>query len=375
MKKFLYWNEVQQRLNMHAEQTGTCYSFYDGVKELWEDGMFHEAQELPVVSFLEWNVDDLDELERLLDSTPVDLRHFSHHFRSDMNARSVVKYALKLESSPIRIARNQAMGLHTLNAFELLYVVRGQAQLILESKAEPLLENTLAILSPQLLHDVAVASDCLLLSIALTEQTTEETLYKMLRQENVLSEFFHSGFGGNDSSYLIFTPESPRQILSIFRGILHECYTRSDYSKVIYDNYLEILFALLLRQRADYESHQSSRQQQGAGQMLNVLKHLQDNYRTISLQQLAELFHYEPSYLGKQIKASTGKNYTELIRELRISETKRLLQSTDLSMDEIAEQAGYDSRVHFFRSFRAAVGVTPGQYRKRNPEKQTDNDS
>ena len=368
MKKFLYWGEVQQRLNAHAAQTGTCYSFYDAVKELWEEGTFHETQELPAVSFAEWNVDDLDELERLLDHTPVDLNHFFHRFRSDMNARSVVKYALKLESSPIRIARNQVMGLHTLSAFELLYVVRGQAQLILGSKSQPLLENTLVILSPQLLHDVAVDSDCLLLSIALTEQTMEGTLYKLLRQENVLSEFFHSGFGGTDSSYLMFTPDSPRQILSLFRGILHECYTRTDYSKVVYDNYLEILFALLLRQRADYESQTASRQQQGAVHMLNVLKYLQDNYSTISLQRLAELFHYEPSYLGKQIKASTGKNYTELIRELRINETKHLLQTTELSMDEIAEQVGYDSRVHFFRTFRAAMGITPGEYRKQNSE-------
>ncbi len=366
MKNFLYWGEVQQKLNLHAAQTGTCYSFYDAVKELWEEGAAHEAQDLPAVSFYEWNVDDLDVLGRLLDGTPVDLSRFFHHFRSDLSARSSVKYALKFESSPIRLAQNQAMGLHTLNSFELVYVVKGQARLILGSRTQPLAEHALAILSPQLLHDIVVEPDCMLLSIALTEQTMEETLYKLLRQENVLSEFFHSGFGGTDSSYLMFMPESPRQILSIFRGILHECYNRHEYSKVIYDNYLEILFALLLRQQADYEGYKSLQQQQGAAHMLNVLKYMQDNYRTISLQQLAELFHYEPSYLGKQIKASTGKNYTELIRELRIEETKRLLVSTELSMDEIAERAGYDSRVHFFRSFRTAVGVTPGQYRKMN---------
>ena len=34
-----------------------------------------------------------------------------------------------------------------------------------------------------------------------------------------------------------------------------------------------------------------------------------------SLNETAALFHYDPSYLGKQIKAYTGKNYTALIRE------------------------------------------------------------
>jgi len=125
-------------------------------------------------------------------------------------------------------------------------------------------------------------------------------------------------------------------------------------------------FAMLLRQSSSYEYQQIPKVQQGALPMLAVLKHVQDNFRTTSLQETAQRFHYEPSYLGKQIKAATKKNYTELIRELRIEEAKRLLRETRLSMNEVAEQAGFDSRVNFFRSFRSAVGVPPGEYRKTN---------
>ena len=81
--------------------------------------------------------------------------------------------------------------------------------------------------------------------------------------------------------------------------------------------------------------------------MLAVLKYLQDNYRTTTLNETAALFHYDPSYLGKQIKAYTGKNYTALIRELRIEMAKRLLRSTDDPMGEIAELAGFDRLSHF----------------------------
>ena len=99
--------------------------------------------------------------------------------------------------------------------------------------------------------------------------------------------------------------------------------------------------------------------------MLSVLKYIQTHYKETSLNAVAELFHYEPSYLGKQIKTATGKNYTDIVKTLRIEESKRLLRFTELSMDEVAAQAGYDSREHFYRTFRSIEGVTPGQYRKK----------
>lgn len=363
MQSFVYWGEVQRRLTEHAAQTGTPYSFYDAVRELWESGEVHEAEQIPMVSFEDWDINDLNELERLMDSTPVKLAIFSSDFRKENSPQRAVRQSLKLESAPIRIAAHQSMGLHTISAMELIYVARGQAQLVLESGGRLLPEHSFSIIPPDLSRDIIVEPDALLLSIALTEQTVEGTLYKLLQRENLLTEFFRSGMSGSPG-YLMFHPKNRRQILSALRGILHECYTRGEYSKRIYMNYLEIIFAMLLRQNGEVECRQHAGQRQSALPMLTVLKYIQDHFRTTSLQETAEYFHYEPSYLGKQIKQVTGKNYTEIIREMRIEEAKRLLRDTDMSMMEVALAAGFDSRVNFFRSFRTAMGVTPGDYRK-----------
>ena len=44
---------------------------------------------------------------------------------------------------------------------------------------------------------------------------------------------------------------------------------------------------------------------------------------------------------------------------------KLLLQSTDLSILEIAEQLGFATRSYFSQAFRAITGMTPTQFRKR----------
>lgn len=374
MKCYLQWGQVQRHLNEQVEQGKAPCSFYDAVRALWEAGIYQVAEELPVVSFEAWNVDDLDELERLMDNTPVDLSHFFRNFEQKARSKPAFMHALKLEGAPIRIAVNQAMGQHAHSVFRILYVMRGQAQLLFGSEKRILPENTVCIIAPNFYHDLVAEPGCLMLSIALNDETVEETLYALLKQDNVISDFFRSGLGGGRSGYLLFHLKQIRQIRSIYQGILHECYTKGEYSKAIYMDYLQILFAMLLRCGTGVESIHSI-PMQGALPMLSVLKYIQANFRDVTLSQVAELFHYEPSYLGKQIKACIGRNYTDIIQELRINEAKALLEATDLSMDEIAEQAGYDSRVHFFRSFRAVVGVTPGQYRKKCTEIQADTGS
>lgn len=363
MKAFLHWGEVQRKLSEHFGQTGEKYSFFDATRELWGEGKFRTAEELPSVSFDEWNVDDLDELERLLDRTPVDVSLFSREAQPKAEPRPAVLHTTKPRGVPIRIASDQAMGIHAHNVFRILYLLRGSARLETTSTVQVLRENTVCFTAPNFYHDLLADRDSLVLSIALSDQFVENTLHKLLRQNNVIADFFRLGMGGSQSGYLLLDLDRVRQLRSVYRGILHECYAKGEHSDEIYTNYLEILFAMLLRHSTSCESHQT--QQQGALPMLSVLNYIQTHYKDTSLHAVAELFHYEPSYLGKQIKTATGKNYTDIVRSLRIEESKRLLRFTELSMDEVAEQAGYESREHFYRAFRAVEGITPGQYRKK----------
>jgi len=47
-----------------------------------------------------------------------------------------------------------------------------------------------------------------------------------------------------------------------------------------------------------------------------------------------------------------------------VEEAKRLLESTDLPMEEISEQTGYSDTSFFRRLFKRLTGLTPGKYRQ-----------
>jgi LacI family transcriptional regulator len=59
-----------------------------------------------------------------------------------------------------------------------------------------------------------------------------------------------------------------------------------------------------------------------------------------------------------------GKTPHAMISMIRLSRAKELLQQTDLSVDAIAEKAGFQHAEYMSAAFRKAFGEPPGRYRR-----------
>ncbi|MOA49378.1 HTH-type transcriptional regulator YesS [compost metagenome] len=56
-------------------------------------------------------------------------------------------------------------------------------------------------------------------------------------------------------------------------------------------------------------------------------------------------------------------SFIEYLTQLRVAKAQELLETTDLLVNEIAEQVGYNPK-NFIRVFKKQVGLPPGQYRE-----------
>lgn len=96
-----------------------------------------------------------------------------------------------------------------------------------------------------------------------------------------------------------------------------------------------------------------------------AVDYLKQNYNTeIRLEDLAVKSLTSKNYLSKLFKEVTGMNVSEYIHKIRISEACSLLRNTDLSVNSIAEQVGFNDMKFFYEVFRRITGTTPGKYRK-----------
>jgi transcriptional regulator GlxA family with amidase domain len=71
-----------------------------------------------------------------------------------------------------------------------------------------------------------------------------------------------------------------------------------------------------------------------------------------------------PRTLKRRFKAATGVSMIEYVQRLRIEGAKRLLEASDLPVDEVAARSGYAEPAFFRRLFKRMVGLTPGAYRR-----------
>jgi transcriptional regulator GlxA family with amidase domain len=72
----------------------------------------------------------------------------------------------------------------------------------------------------------------------------------------------------------------------------------------------------------------------------------------------------ERSFL-RRFKRATGQSPLEYVQTLRIEEAKQLLETSAMSLDDIAAEIGYTEPSAFRHLFRKLVGVTPSSYRRR----------
>lgn len=72
------------------------------------------------------------------------------------------------------------------------------------------------------------------------------------------------------------------------------------------------------------------------------------------------------SALERRMKAMIGRSPGEELIRIRFSQVERLLAQTDLTLDAIAERAGFKHPQYMAEAFRKRFEMTPGEYRKRN---------
>ena len=98
-----------------------------------------------------------------------------------------------------------------------------------------------------------------------------------------------------------------------------------------------------------------------------VVAYLQQHMaETVALERLSRVAGMSRSTLLRQFRASFGMSPADFQRRLRLHHAQELLESTDLTLDAIAEQCGFADASHLGRSFRKTLGQSPGSIRRTN---------
>lgn len=93
-----------------------------------------------------------------------------------------------------------------------------------------------------------------------------------------------------------------------------------------------------------------------------INNHIGDN---ITVSELAKLCYLNSDYISKIFKRYTNTTINNYIALQKMAKAQRLLQQ-GYTITQVQQLTGYSSYAHFFRTFKKQVGITPGEYQKRN---------
>ncbi|MCO6488098.1 MAG: helix-turn-helix transcriptional regulator [Phaeodactylibacter sp.] len=93
----------------------------------------------------------------------------------------------------------------------------------------------------------------------------------------------------------------------------------------------------------------------------SILRNL--DQKGFGVEGLAGKVHLSVSQLNRRLKVLLGRPAGQLIRELRLRHSARLLALDAGSIGDIAHQAGFSDQAHFCRSFKKLFRCTPSDYR------------
>jgi YesN/AraC family two-component response regulator len=85
------------------------------------------------------------------------------------------------------------------------------------------------------------------------------------------------------------------------------------------------------------------------------------------LSDLAKKIGESPHHVSQVINEKLNKNFFELLAAYRVEEAKKILSAdrkNKLTIEEISEMVGYNSKTAFNNAFKKNTGKTPSEFRK-----------
>ncbi len=257
---------------------------------------------------------------------------------------------------------------HTHNYIEMIYMCSGNTHHIINKEDVILQQGELLFLNQQVTQEIYPAGEKdIAVNFIILPEFFDYVLKMIEAEENLLRDFIIDCLKGQHetSGYLHFKVTDILPIQNLIENLIWMLAYKQPNKRSINQVTMGLLFLQLMNHMDKLETNKSSEPRK---LIIQVLTYIEEHYREGELTKLAKSLHYDLYWLSREIKRQTGKTYTELIQAKRLGQAAYLLNTTAMTVLDIAIAVGYDNISYFHRIFQQRYGMTPREYRM-NKEK------
>ncbi len=252
---------------------------------------------------------------------------------------------------------------HTHDYVEIVYMCRGATDHIINGTPLRLEAGELLMLGQSAVQEILPAGEeDIAVNFIIRPEFFSATLSYLGEDETPLRRFIVDCLCGEKGTpFLHFKVADVLPVQNLVENLLWTLISGAPNKRGINQATMGLLFMQLLN-HTDRLTVDSPEQEL----VLSVLRYVEEHYRGGSLTEAAAQLHYDPAWLSREIKRRTGKNYTDLVQDKRLSQAAWLLKNTGKRVEDIALAVGYENLSYFYRIFTQKYGVSPRELRKGN---------
>ena len=305
-----------------------------------------------------------EEEKALRDSGGLDRSLYMEKGRCVIESRRMMAAGKKLD---IRThTRFADFPLHSHDYVEVVYVCSGSVTHVVEGEKVVLSKGELLFLGLAAQHEILRTEEGdIAVNFMILPRFFTEILSMLGEEETPLKRFIIDALSQKEEGvhYLHFRVADVLPVQNLVENLLYAYLFDTPNKRKVN----QVTMALLLLQLMNHSDR--VRLEKGDRAVLfRVLGYIEEHYADASLGELCEILHYDISTLSRYLRRATGKTYTRLLQEKRLSQAQFLLRSTQMNIDQIAVAVGYENVSYFHRLFTATVGLRPKAYRDANKD-------
>ena len=257
--------------------------------------------------------------------------------------------------------KNTAVGLHTHEFIEIVYVRSGKAVETVDGKQYSVHPGDMLFINYGSTHAFVPEGEYVYVNICFSPETIGNSI---ITRENAFALLCLTAFDDMrcdaEGGKISFFGREKKDVDSIVDAMIREYNAKETSWERVMESYLNVLITKMLRRtRLTTDTDQPDRMWQ------ELTEYIDGNPNAdLSLPTLAKKCFYHPAYFSRVFKEKFGVSLIEYVNGKRVENAVRLLRDTDISVDEILLQVGFSDRSNFYRVFSKFTGSTPTDIRK-----------
>lgn len=255
--------------------------------------------------------------------------------------------------------------MHWHDEMEIIKIIKGKYIVNINLKEYVVEEGDIVILKPCTLHSFKQYEN---------EKMVSKTIMFDLSMLNsnvtdACSIKYFTPFLDNKVSYPTILKPSDKGYKNIKNCIdkLFLCYEeKNEFFELQLKSYLFELFYILFKECFEIHDCSTKIKDDTTNDIKAILEYIKINYMNpISIKDLANVVNFSEHYFMRFFKKYMGMTCVDYINEYRLKIATNLLQTTDMTIMEIALKVGVNNISYFNRIFKKKFNLTPKEYRKK----------